>query len=159
MSKFKTLVGHGHLRYTLCPFFGSFSCLLLLLLSFPPSKKIFIFYIFMSSICWWSPDVGTGDGEREDWFALASGFLQNLIKPYFFIPNQTCPYQTMQTIPNQTKTYQSWPSWTIFLDVFVIQKLCSSSFGTSQSCRIYFLRSRIVEVPYIFRNNFKKVFI
>ena len=70
-------------------------------------------------------------------------------------PNLSIPNHTSHTIPNQN---QLRPCWTIPLDVFVIQKLCSSSFGTSQSCRIDFLRSRIVEVPYIFRNNFKKVF-
>ena len=172
------------------------------------------------SVCWWSPDVGTEDGEREDWFALPPGFLQNLIKPYFFkskpcfskpnhtFPNETILFQnetilfqtkqwffncfrvvlllismvfngqaplvewwngfngslrsmpkctlTLTLTPTQTKTYVTSTNLTVGADsdVFVIQKLCSNSFGTSQSCKIYFLRSRNVEVPYIFWNNF-----
>ena len=99
---------------------------------FPPSPKRFPSLI---SICLEYVDEGQ---------TLARGTVRGRIdlpSPAVFYKiwsDHTFSYPTrlLHTIPNQTKTY----CWTIFLDVFVIQKLCSNSFGTSQSCRIYFLR-------------------
>ena len=48
------------------------------------------------SLCWWSPDVGTDDGSREDWFALNRWFCPkpDQIKSHRTRPSCATPYTT-----------------------------------------------------------------
>ena len=49
------------------------------------------------SLCWWSPDVGTDDGSREDWFALNRWFCPkpDQIKSHQTRPSCATPYTSL----------------------------------------------------------------
>ena len=172
-----------------CPFFPWCQIVLFTFMVLKLSRILHIMIPLRWSLCWWSPDVGTDDGSREDWFALNRWFCPkpDQIKSHRTRPSCATTYTTPScfnvssdhslvqqyasknnlncliifSYPSQLKNPTETNNGTIFChfppplrDIFVIQKLRSHSFGASQSCRIYFLPSRIVEVPYILWNNF-----
>ena len=107
-----------------CPFFPWCQIVLFTSMVLKLSRILHIMIPLRWSLCWWSPDVGTDDGSREDWFALNRWFCPK--------PDQIKSHRTR---PSCATTYTTPSCFNVSSDHSLVQQYASKN---NLNCLIIF---------------------